>query len=288
MKRFVPLLLLLTPFLPAQIHAGDAAPPAAAGTYIPDLPEVPVFTPPPPVVPNTPLPDVKVTLVQRGQASMAPDLPDPALPSEPPSEAAPLPLDTTLPQTVIITMAGTVYDHRVSVVTWQHPDTQQPYEAVVGFDIGLLTPIGHFIHQGVPHDSQLFISNQDTRESAARRAPASDPPPFRVPQIAQYAYRITQGDPTDFIGIQPLLTLRDLYLAEKPRLRQLSADIAGYQQDVQAWADSHPAPIEPPVFWFKPHRNSRYLTPQDRSDQRHQQQAAEIRAEQAQEGEIQP
>ena len=269
-----------------------AEPPA--NTYIPDLPEAPVFTPPPPVVPNTPLPDAKVTLVlrdddgltttvQRGQASMAPDPPVPA--PAPPSEAPPHPRKIARPQIVTITMAGTVYDHRVSVVAWQHPLSQQSYEAVVGFDIGLLAPIGHFIHQGVPHDIQLSLLDPETRKFTARRTAAGDPSPFLVPRIAPDAYRITQGDPTDPLGIQPLLTLRDLYLAEKPRLRELGADLADYQQDAQAWADSHPAPIEPPIFWFKPHRNSRYLTPQDRSDQ---QQAAEVRAEQAQEGEIQP
>jgi hypothetical protein len=94
---------------------------------------------------------------------------------------------------------------------------------------------------------------------------------------------ITQGDPADPAGLAPLIALRDLYLAEKPRLEKLRDDLADYHADEKAWTDAHPPVVEPPVFWFKPHRNSRYLTAQDKADQ---QQAAQDRAEQ--EGDPQP
>ena len=179
-------------------------------------------------------------------------------------------------------MGGIIYDHRVSVVHWQHPVSHQPYQAVLGFDMGLLTPIGQFIRNGITHQSHLMFSSQDTRGPLARRAATHRLPPIQVPEIAADAYRIIEGDPTDLIGIQPLIALRDLYLAEKPRLQKLNTDLVEYQQDAQAWAAAHPAPVEAPVFWFKPHRNSRYLTPEDKDNQ---QQAAQERASLTIEGE---
>ena len=281
--------LLLTLSLPALLHAEEPAPPASIGTYIPAPLVAPIFVPPPPVVPKVPLTDAEATIVlhddsgltttlQRGQASMAPDLPAP----EPVSESPSPPLEHSISQIVSINMGGTIYDHRVSVVSWQHPVTRQPYQAVLGFDIGLLTPIGQFIRNGVTHQSHLLFSNHDTRGPLARRAAARGRPPIQVPEIAPDAYRIIEGDPADPLGIQPLIALRDLYLAEKPRLQKLNADLANYQQDAQAWAAAHPAPVEAPVFWFKPHRNSRYLTPEDKDNQ---QQAAQERASLTIEGE---
>ena len=287
MKQLAPFLLTL--YLPVLLHAEDSAPLTAVGTYIPDSLEVSTFTPPPPVVPKVPLTDADVTLVLRddsgltttlqlGQASMAPDLPAP----EPVSDTTSLPLERPRGKIVSISLGGVIYDHRVSVVHWQHPVSREPYQAVLGFDIGLLTPIGQFIREGITHHSHLLFSNHDTHGPLARRAIARGRPPIQVPEIAPDAYRIIQGDPTDLIGIQPLITLRDLYLAEKPRLQKLNADLAEYQLEAQAWADAHPAPVEAPVFWFKPHRNSRYLTPEDKDNQ---QQAAQERASLTIEGE---
>ncbi len=280
MKPLVSLLLTFS--LPLLLHAETSAPLGESGTYIPGSLEVPTFTPPPPFIPKVPLTDAKATLVlrddgeltttlQRGQASMAPDLPAP----EPASDTTLLLLDHPREKIVIINMGGVIYDHRVSVVNWQHPISRQPYQAVLGFDIGLLTPIGHFIRDGVTHHSHLIFSNHDTHGPLARRAAAYGRPPIQVPEIAPDAYRITQGDPADLVGVEPLITLRDLYLAEKPRLQKLAADLATHRQAAQAWADAHPAPIEAPVFWFKPHRNSRYLTPEDKDNQK---QAAQERA----------
>ena len=286
MKPLVSFLLTLS--FPALIRAEEPAPPAAVGTYIPDSLEVPTFTPPPPGIPKVPLTDAEATIVlrddsgltttlQRGQASMAPDLPAP----EPVSESPSPPLEHSITQIVSINMGGTIYDHRVSVVHWQHPVSLQPYQAIIGFDMGLLTPIGQFIRNGVTHQSHLLFSNQDTHGPVARRAAAHGRPPIQVPEIALDSYRIIEGDPADQIGIQPLIALRDLYLAEKPRLQKLNADLAEYRQDAQAWTDAHPAPVEAPVFWFKPHRNSRYLTPEDKDNQ---EQAAQERASLTPEG----
>ena len=187
MKPLVSLLLTLS--LPALMHAEEPAPPAAVGTYIPDSLEVPTFTPPPPVVPKVPLTDAEATLVlrddsgltttlQRGQASMAPDLPA----SPPVAETTSLPLEPPSEQIVSINMGGVICDHRVSVVHWQHPVSHQPYQAVLGFDMGLLTPIGQFIRNGVTHQSHLMFSNQDTHGPLARRAATHRLPPIQAAQ----------------------------------------------------------------------------------------------------------
>jgi hypothetical protein len=281
-------VIAMTAVLPAQEPA-PGNPPAEADTYIPGSLEVRPFVPPAPVEPKRPLTDAEATFVlrdekgetttiQRGQASMAPDLPEPTPVPENPPSLSPRPL----PQIVIISMGGVVYDQRVSLVKWQHPVTKAPYEAVLGFDLSLLSPIHRFIREGVPHHTTLFFSQTTSTGPIAQRLAALGRP-IQVPEIAPDAYRLTKGDPADPAGLAPLIALRDLYLAEKPRLQKLRTDLAEHRADAQAWADAHPPVAEPPVFWFKPHRNSRYLTEQDKADQ---QQAADQRAEQ--EGAEQP
>ena len=283
--RRIHLLLGVLAFT-AILHAEDLTPThpiTDADTYIPGSLEVAPFVPPAPVEPTRPLTDAvvttvlvdenqKTTILQRGQASMAPDLIVPQ-----PSPETP-PIQSTFPKRQIVTiqMGGTVYDHRVSVVHWQHPVTKEPYEAVIGFDLGLIAPINSFIRGGVTHHTMLITSNTDTDSPSAQRA-AAHGHPIEVPEIEPDAYRITVGDPDDSVGLSPLLALHELYLTEKPRLEKLRTDLAVRNAEAKAWADAHPTPPETPVFWFKPHRNSRYLTEQDKANQR---QAAEQRAQQ--------
>jgi hypothetical protein len=173
-------------------------------------------------------------------------------------------------------MGGTVYDHRVTLAHWAHPVTKEPYEAVLGFDLSLIAPINSLLRDGVRHQAYLLLTQSDTHGPLAKHLAALGRP-IIVPEIAPEAYRLTKGNAQDPAGLAPLIALRDLYLAEKPRLEKLRTDLADYHADEKAWADAHPTPPEPPVFWFKPHRNSRYLTEQDKADQ---QQAAEERAQQ--------
>jgi hypothetical protein len=120
-------LLLGVLSITAILHAEDltpAHPITDADTYIPGSLEVAPFVPPAPVEPTRPLTDAvvttvlidenqKTTILQRGQASMAPDwiVPQPTPPETPP-------IQPTFPRRQIVTiqMGGTVYDHRVSVV----------------------------------------------------------------------------------------------------------------------------------------------------------------------------
>jgi hypothetical protein len=281
--------LLLVLGIPAFLQAEDPSP-SATGTYAPGTLEAPAFTPPLPVVPKEPLPDAETTIVcrdekgetvtlQRGGASLAPDLPAP----EPPPDPSPVQrIEDHRPRNLMINMSATVYNHKVTAVKWQHPVTQEPYEAVLGFDLGLVAHLGSFVYEGKPCHSNIFCMHMDTESPAARRAAARRLPPVPVPSVEADGYRITKGNTEDASGVAPLLAVYSIYLAEKPRLQKLSADLKNHQHEAKAWADAHPAPVEPPVFWFKPHRNSRYLTPEDKAEQ---EQAAEERAAQIQEGE---
>ncbi len=288
----ISFVFLAVSAMTALLHAEEPAPgnpPAEADTYIPGTLEVRPFVPPAPVEPKLPLTDAEATFVlrdekgetttlQRGQASMAPDLPEPPpVPDNPPILSW-----HPLPKLVTISMGGVIYDQRVSRVHWQHPVTKAPYEAVLGFDLSLLSPISRFIREGVPHHATLLFSQTTSTGPIAQRLAARGRP-IQVPEIAPDAYRLTKGDPADPAGLAPLIALRDLYLSEKPRLQKLRTDLAERSADAQAWAEAHPPVKEAPVFWFKPHRNSRYLTEQDKADQ---QRAADQRAEE--EGGAQP
>ncbi|NQX02696.1 hypothetical protein HQ447_18710, partial [bacterium] len=275
--------------IPIVLHAADLTP-SAGGTYIPDLPEVPTFTPPPPFVPKEPLPDAESAIVcrdeqgktvtlQRGGASLAPDLPAP-VPTPVSTQFAQL--EDLRPRELNFTMSATVYNHQVTTVQWQHPITREPFEAVLGFDLSLVAHLGTFVFEGVPCRSNIFCVHMDTESVSARRAAARRLPPLPVPMVEADDYRITKGNSKEAVGVEPLLAVRGIYLAEKPRLQKLASDLKNYQLEAKAWANTHPAAVEPTVFWFKPHRNSRYLTP---SDKIQQEQAVKQRVARTQEGE---
>jgi len=58
-------------------------------------------------------------------------------------------------------LGATVYDHRVSTVHWTDPEFHESYDAICGFDIGLLTGIDHFVHDG--QNYQFTLTHFDVK-----------------------------------------------------------------------------------------------------------------------------
>lgn len=187
--------LLLVLGIPAFLQAEDPSP-SATGTYAPGTLEVPAFTPPLPVVPKEPLPDAETTIVcrdekgetvtlQRGDASLAPDLP---APEPPPDPALVQRIEDHRPRNLMINMSATVYNHKVTAVNWQHPVTREPYEAILGFDLSLVAHLGSFVYEGKPCHSNIFCMHMDTESPVARRAAARRLPPVPVPSVEADGY----------------------------------------------------------------------------------------------------
>jgi hypothetical protein len=218
MKHF--LLLLVTSLgLTLPVFSQDKNP-AARATYIPATLVFPEFTPPAPVEAKR-LPKIRVdatytlpssngkTLtLQRGEASTLPDLPPPPTP-EPNQQAREL-TPAELARLAYLRrhrlmLGASVYDHRVSVVNWTDPDTATLYKATCGFDIGLLSGVGSFVHQQETYSIFLISSDIDTtrksriahpplthrssiKSSPARLSllpaiPRTPPPPHRSPSF---------------------------------------------------------------------------------------------------------
>ena len=260
-------LLLL---LPAIIHAEEPAPPIKAGTYITRSLEVPAFTPPAPVARKV-LPAVRAdatmtfcgksgtTLtVIRGEASSLPDLPPPP---EPPSAAQPLPPDAARDARITwaklhnFNLGATIYDHSVSTVHWNHPLTGEPYQAICGFDIGLVAGLGQFIHNGEKYNFMAMFGDIST-VAIRRLAPARA---LNFPTAAANSIVITKGNPEDKIGTSPLLLLKDLIDTEKDRLITYQAARQTHQRAAAIWAAAHPPIPRDETILLRPHRGSRYL-----------------------------
>ncbi|MEO5913883.1 MAG: hypothetical protein ABIS50_06595 [Luteolibacter sp.] len=266
--RFVTISLLLCIRLSAEEKASK--PTEAARTFIPDSLQVPSFTPPAPVERKR-LPDIqidaattvpslsgKTLTIQRGAASTLPDLPPPPPPEPvtPPRELTPEDRARLVYQhRHSLDLGATIYDHKVSEVHWTDQETGATYQAVCGFDIGLLAGIGDFVRDGENYSVFLMHSDFDTTEI---RRPFRDFLP-RIPEIAAGQFLITQGNPEDPDAIARLQIIRDLITSENERLLAYQSARKQQQNDATAWAEAHPPAPRDETFVLRPHRGSRYL-----------------------------
>lgn len=198
----------------------------------------------------------KSLTVLRGEASSLPDIPTPPAPTPPPiwvltaEEVA----ANIYHRKHNLAIGATVYDHHLSTVQWRHPESGVAYEAVCGFDIGLLAGVGQFVHDGESYSLTLTHSEQD-REMLRHVTR------YRVPAVMPDAILIVQGNPLDPVGTAPITVLRDVIASESVRLVPYQAERRRYQLSAAAWQDVHPPVPRDESYWFKPHRGSRYLQP---------------------------
>ena len=155
----------------------------------------------------------------------------------------------------MLSIGATIYDHKVSHVQWHNPDTGEFYEALCGFDVGLLGGIGEFVHAGESYSLMLIHSNLDS-ESFRQLLQNIVPAP---PEIQADSIKILKGNPQDPIGTAPITLLKDIIASEKSRLVPFQAALRTYQEAAEAWHAAHPPIPRDETFWFKPHRGSRYL-----------------------------
>ena len=271
-SNFYPLLPLLGASL-LPVFANDSLerpapfkPFPEARTYIPHQLAVPPFTPPPPPVPKITAPvriDSSVTrraadgtrlTLQRGEPSAepVPPPPPPPKPAAEPGELTPEQIARLIYQRRHRFMLGaTVFDHRASIVNWTHPDTGASYQALCGFDLGLLAGIGSFIHEEETYHLTLFHSHIDT--TVPRRFLQ------RAPEVPDGAILITRGDPDDAIGTAPIIILRQLIAVEKDRLEAYRQARLEYQRAYRAWHAANPPVPRDNTIILRPNQGSRYL-----------------------------
>ena len=239
-------------------------------TFIPHALKVEPFTPPPPPVVKR-LPAVRVdaavthlsknsrTLtLQRGEASTEPDLPPP--PPAPPYVEPHEPTPEEVAQRIWhqrhdLNLGATIYDHRISVVNWTDQETLVRYEAVCGFDIGLLAGVGGFIHNG--EDYGLFLMHSDFDTTWERRL--SKDWQLEVPEVAPGEILITSGDMKDTAATARMTVVKEIIAEETPRLLAYQTARATYIAASAAWHAAHPPIPRNETFILRPHRGSRYL-----------------------------
>lgn len=249
--------------------AGEADIPAE--TRISHPLEVKPFTPPPPPVVKR-LPSVRVEAagtfrsknarlltLQRGVPSTEPDLPPP--PPAPPYVAPHEPTPEEIAQRIwqhrhSLNFGATIYDHKISVVNWTDQESLLRYEAVCGFDIGLLAGVGRFIHKG--ENYSFFLMHSDFDTTWERRL--SKRWHLQVPNVAPGEILITRGDDKDTAATTPLTVIKEIIAAETPRLLGYQAARKTYFAASAAWHAAHPPILRDETFILRPHRGSHYLS----------------------------
>lgn len=254
----------------SAVIAGEALPssqPTVAS--IPDSLAVAEFTPPAPIAPKE-VPAMRIdaaTTVRAangknltillGEASTLPDLPakPESMPVVPRVRTADDAAREIFRRRHSLNFGATIYDRRASVVRWQHPDTGEAYEALCGFDIGLIAGLGRFVRGDENYSVMLMHSRIDTTR----------PRKVHLPNVANLAavsadsITYLKGDPTDPIGIFPITLVKELIANEKSRLEIFQADLARHQSARVAWEKANPEPPRDETLWIRPHRGSRYL-----------------------------
>ncbi len=242
----------------------------AARTFIPGSLEVLPFTPPVPpprkVVQQiridasvtVPTKNARTLTIQRGEPSTKPDLPPP--PPPPPFVQPTVPTPEQIARQIWerrhnLNLGATIYDHKVSVVNWTDQETLVHYEAVCGFDIGLLAGLGGFVHKG--ENYSLFLMHGHFSTTAIRRFASQWHP--NIPEVAPGQIIITRGNPEDQVAIAPMSVIKDIIAAEEARLLPYQVSRETYFAASAAWHAAHPPIPRDQTFILRPHRGSRYL-----------------------------
>ena len=265
MKPIPLLFLALIASIPPARSQGEKTV-TSARTFVADSLEVPAFTPPEPVEAE-PLPGIRIdssltvpsasgtTLtIKRGEASTLPDIPPPPPPE--PDKSASHPTAEQLARHLYqlrhsIRLGASVFDHMVSEVHWTDQETKTNYQAICGFDIGLIAGIGSFVRDGETYSVDLLHSDCDSAHTRPRAR--------KIPAVAAGQSLITQGDPKSPYATALLYFIKDLIDSDKERLTLYQAERKQQQLEAAAWAAAHPAVPQDETFIFRPHRGSRYL-----------------------------
>ena len=206
--------------------------------------------------------------ILRGEASTLPDIPKPVLTE--PRPARELTADELARRAeqrrCHLNFNAEVYENGVSIIRWHHPDTEESYEAICGFDINLLAGIGQFTSAGKNYQLSFIPPGvRPTTRSRFSKLPLPSPP-----EAAPNTIAITRGDANDPVGAATVTLLRDLIATEKSRLIVYQEERKIHQQATVEWHKSHPILPRNETIWFRPHRGSRYLanpTPEKGIDQ---------------------
>ncbi len=190
------LPLLIISLLAPGLLAAPPNPPNQSRSYLPaGALTAPIFIPPAAEIP-APLPHIRIdasftvegeddtTLtIQRGAASTEPSLPPPAPPAPAPPVREPTAAELAEQASYLrrsINLGATIYDHKVSEINWTDQETGEHYQAICGFDIGLLADISGFIHAGEDYSLSLMhsdIAGDEFHKSAPMGRPSSPKPP---------------------------------------------------------------------------------------------------------------
>jgi hypothetical protein len=228
------------------------------------------FTPPPPPLEKR-LPAIRVdasvtslskngrTLtLQRGEPSAEPDLPPspPPTPFVEPREETPEEIAKRIwHQRHNFNFGATVFDHKISVVHWTDQISLVRYEAVCGFDIGLLAGVGDFVHKGEEYSLFLLHSHIDT----TRMRRIASQWKLDMPDVAPGEIRFSRGDLNDTAAIAPMTIIKEVIASETQRLLAYQAAREIYAAEAAAWHAANPPIPRDETFILRPHRGSRYL-----------------------------
>ncbi len=219
------------------------------------------FVPPEPPKPAPPmevkaasvnhLPGRTVTII-RAEPSTLPDVPEPS----PKVQDTHVPRPDSARMQYVLPLSVTVYNRKISKVSWTHIPSGASFEAWCDFDWSLVAPM-HTIKGKDADYSMFFAPGQVDTSKQSDPFPRSPIPEH--PPIPSGGFVLVKGDSNSPGGTEVLESVQDFHDRNKIKLIELRDAREKYQRDAAAWRKANPPKPEDHTIWLKPHRGSRYL-----------------------------
>lgn len=187
--------------------------------------------------------------ILRGEASTAPDLPEPlaeqshTAPSNSEKTGSSQEVVNPIPQISITVHPWNGQSCQVEIFK---PHTQTNHVAWCAWDVSLLVPIHEISLQGKTHALSMMTGLSADTETDQSKKPILKPGSIMA----------LDGD--DFTS-ELLVAMREVHDKQFDQLVEQRAAREKAARDAEAWSRSHPAVPQDQTIWIRPHRGSRYL-----------------------------
>ena len=156
---------------------------------------------------------------------------------------------------VILSLSGTVYDHKATLLRWRHGDEE--YEAWSNVDFNLMR--GVFSVQAGDTTYHIFMMLGD-ESTAPRRTRSGIVITPKVPQIPplpeEPGFVVVKGNPQNEDVILGIRQLHELYINNREQLAAAYENRLRYQEAAQAWEKAHPPqPENVTIRWWRGKRD---------------------------------
>ena len=140
---------------------------------------------------------------------------------------------------VMLSLSGTVYDHKVTLLHWRHGDAE--YQAWSNVDFNLLRGLPQVEMDGTTYHLFMMLWDESTTPRTMPSGRVVIPKSPQIPPLPEEpGFVVIQGDPSDEDALRVIRELHDYYNNNRDQLTAAYARLLRYQAAAKAWEKEHP------------------------------------------------